>query len=342
MILQMLQLLYKAGSRLLLPALLLFGAAPATAQVQIGSAEVPTMNSPGRMSKEDFAAVKNTTTLFVLQSKDAGRVAEFEQAIGQVWKVTPFRVILPDDMDRYASEEYSFFSFGGYVMTNTNRGGTTVHITYDLWRPKYNKDGEWRGRKLYARISLSPDEKSMFQIMRKNWVWGNKKKAKSESTDILYTTANFDNWGPGIIKGYVKIVNDRLIAEQRQGPASRNTDEALLKNLMRDTLFVPHYVNDNFSPFSGKRHISEEADEADVSDVYPFPIRYVSSEELNQMLLHRTTPFYYLAFIRDSNQKFVNVFDGVTGRPVFSAFTPMSFNFKKKDLGRLAKEVKKS
>lgn len=331
----------KAGRALLLP-LLALTAQPATAQIQIGSAEIAQMNSPGKMSKEDFAQVKNTTTLFVLQSKDAGRLAEFEKAIGQVWKVTPFRVILPGDMDRYGSEEYSFFSFGGYIMTS-GRGGSSIHITYDLWSPKYNKDGDWRGRKLFARIALSPDEKSMHQIRNKNWGgWGSNKRAKEESSDILFTTANYDNWGPGMIKGYVKIVNDLLIAEKRQGPASRNTNEALMKNLMRDTLFVPHYVNDNFSPFSGKRTVGEEMDEEDVADAYPFPIKYVSSEELNDMLLNRTTPFYYLGFIRDSNQKYVNVFDGVTGAPVFSAFTPMSFNFKKKDLARLAKDVKKS
>lgn len=334
------------GRRLILPALIaLCGISfseTTLAQVQIGSAETAAMNRAGKLSKEEFASLKNTTTLFVLQSKDAGREAEFEKAIAQVWKVTPFRVILPGDMDRYGSDEYSFFSFGGYVVTSRGgSGGSSMHVSYDLWRPKYNKDGDWRGRMLFARFLLSPDGKTMFDIMGKNWGWGSK-KASRESTEILFTQASFDNWGPGLIKGYVKIVNDRLEEEQRQGAFSRNNNPELLKNLSHDTLFIPQYVNDKFSPFNGRRSVDEETDEADIAGAYPYPVKYVSAQELDNMLINRKTPFYYLLYIRSSADKHVNVFNGITGEAVYSAYTPMSYNFKEKDLVRLAKEIKKN
>lgn len=341
----MLNKIFNSARHLIVPALFVvlgFSVSEkATAQVQIGSAETASMNRAGKLSKEDFASLKSTTTLFVLQSKDAGRIAEFEKAIGQVWKVTPFKVILPGDMDRFGSEEFSFFSFGGYLRTS-GRGGSTIHISYDLWRPKYNRDGEWRGRDLFARILLSPDGNTMMTIMGKNWGWGANTKNSRESTELLFSRAVYDNWGPGLIKGYLKIVNDRLEDQQRQGSYSGNNDAALLKNLTRDTLFIPQYVNDKFSPFNGQRKIAEDADEADLAGAYPYPVKYVSAEELDQMLINRTTPFYYLLYIRSSADKHINVFEGTTGSPVYSAYTPVSYNFKEKDLVRLAKEIKKN
>jgi len=339
----MFQPLLKTGRRFLLPALLASCALPAAAQVQIGSAETPALNRTGKISKEEFADLKTTTTLFVLQTKDAGREAAFEKVIAEVWKFTPFRVILPSEMDRYTSDEYSFFSFGGFIRKSSQPGAAaSIHVSYDLWRPEFNKNGDWRGRQLFARFLLSPDGKSMFDIMNKNWGYGSNKRAKNESSEILFTTATFDNWGPGLIKGYLKIVNDRLEAQQLQGSYSRNDDPALLPALSRDTLFIPQYVNEKFSPFTGKRSTDEEADEADIADAYPYPVKYVSGKELDEMLQHRTQPFYYLMYIRSSTDKHVSVFEGTTGRPVYSAYTPVSYNFKEKDLARLAKEIRKN
>lgn len=309
------------------------------AQVQIGSTKLTQWNTAGRLSTEQFDAIKNTTTLFVVQSKDAGRLKDFEKSIAQVWKVTPFRVILPGDMDRYVSDEYSFFTFGGFMVSSSN-GGAQLLLTYDLWRPMFKKDGSFKAQELYARIIMSPDGKTKEEVMDGNWS-GKEIKGVRSTSEILSTTAHFDNWGAGLIKGYLKIVNDRLLSHKRQGPFSTNEDLSLVSNLSRDTLFIPEYVNDHKDLRTRKVTVSPDDFVPDVADVYPYPVKYVSSVELDDMLVHRTTPFYYLLYIRRNIDKIINIFEGPTGQPVYSDVVFKSLNFKKKDLGRLAREIKK-
>jgi len=158
--------------------------------------------------------------------------------------------------------------------------------------------------------------------------------------DEFYSTTKFTNWGPGFIKGYLKTINDGLAQEKKRGLYSEMTDDGL-QRLGRDTLFVPNYVNKHFSMFTGHESEDDEKDTEGVRDVYPHRIKFVSDEELNQMLVNRTQPFYYLLFVRSSTDKYVNVFEGTTGKMLYARYTPVSYNFKNKDLKKIARAIGK-
>src|SRR6218665_2599204 len=107
-----------------------------SAQIQIGSNEIATMNRAGSISKDDLNQLKKTTTLFTLPFKDYQQQEQFEAAIQSVWTISPFKIINPDELGKYIGQEgYSVFSFGGFMIT---RGGsapsaTNMHLAYDLW-----------------------------------------------------------------------------------------------------------------------------------------------------------------------------------------------------------------
>jgi hypothetical protein len=129
----------------------LFASVCAHAQINVGSKAISTGNDAGRLSENDISELKKTTTLFTLQWKDYDHVQDFEKVIAAVWKVTKYKIIKPNEIDKYSGKEgYSFFSFGGYYLEKTHsitqqKSLFTVHLTYDLWMPNINKKGIMKG-----------------------------------------------------------------------------------------------------------------------------------------------------------------------------------------------------
>lgn len=320
----------------LLTAVLLCLGLSAQAQIQVGSNIVSTMNKPGKLSKSRLEDFKKTTTVFTLIYKDYAQKAVFEKAIASVWKITPFKIVLPDELDQYMKDGYSIFSFGGFII---NRQGdnivtTTITLSYDLWMPEVKKHDKVKQHYL-ARIWMSPDaEMNMEGYKRRFWTASS---FSEKMLSFIYNDGGFYNWGAGYLRGYLKVINDHLISGDEQGPASEFLDKKALATLQKDTLFVPDYVNVTFNPFTGKER-QDPLDMEKVHKEYPFPIRMVSSEKLNDMILSGK-PMKYLVYIKNSNVKIVDVYDGPSGNLIYVSFVRLSYNFKEKDLGRLAKRV---
>lgn len=309
----------------------------AQAQIQVGSNAIATMNKPGKLSESRLEAFKKTTTVFTLIYKDYEQKEVFEKAIASVWKITPFKIIRPDELDQYMKEGYSVFSFGGFVINHVGEQvvTTTITLSYDLWMPEVKKHGKKVKEHFLARIWMSPDaEMNMEGYKRRFW---SASAFSDKMLSFIYNDGGFYNWGPGYLKGYLKVVNDHLIKGDEQGPSSELVNKKALATLRSDTLFVPDYVDITFNPFTGKEH-SDSLEMDKVHKEYPFPIRFVSNEELNERILSGR-PMKYLVYIKNSNVKIVDVFDGSTGDLIYVNYVRVSYNFKAKDLGRLAKHV---
>ncbi|HET8574253.1 MAG TPA: hypothetical protein VFL76_10315 [Edaphocola sp.] len=308
----------------------------ARAQIQVGSNAIPTMNKPGKITQSRLDAFKKTTTVFTLIYKDYAQKAVFEKAIASVWKITPFKIIRPDELDRYMKENYSVFSFGGFMINHEGDHivTTTITLCYDLWMPEVKRSGKVKQHFL-ARIWMSPDaDMNMEGYKRRFW---SATSFSEKMLSFIYNDGGFYNWGAGYLKGYLKVVNDHLTKGDEQGPSSELVDRKALAELQKDTLFVPDYVNVTFNPFTGQEH-RDPIDMDKVQREYPFPVRFVSSEKLNDMILSGR-PMKYLVYIKNSNVKIVDVFDGQTGDLIYVNDVRLSYNFKAKDLGRLAKHV---
>jgi hypothetical protein len=311
----------------------------ATAQIQIGSNEIPSMNRPGGISTTDLAAFKKTTTLFTLQYKDYAQQLQFEKAIKAVWTVTPFKIIKPDEMDNYTHNgNYSFFSFGGFMIQRQGSATVTssMHLSYDLWLPDVKKSGRVNQR-FFSRIWLYPNNETFYTAMKSSGL--RNKDFSGRMLSFLYHDAQLYNWGAGFLKGYLKTVNDRLLTGNERGPFSEETDKTALSTLKRDTLYVPDYVYIRFNPLTGAETQKDDEADEDLKQAYSFPVKIVSAATLNEMILTEGKAVKYLLYTKSSTDKFINVFDGDTGSLLYARYVKISYNFKNKDLSRLQRTI---
>ena len=112
-----------------------------------------------------------------------------------------------------------------------------------------------------------------------------------------------------MLQGYLKTVNDGLLNDDTKGPYTYMADDDALARLKTDTLYVPDYVNVTYNPFIGMdKAPKEEADEDDVKGRYPYPIKYVSTSQLDDLVANHDGPVFYLVYVRSSTDKFVSVY----------------------------------
>jgi hypothetical protein len=306
------------------------------AQIQIGSNEVATMNKAGGISKADMEALKATTTLFTLQYKDYNDKVAYEKAIRAVWTITPFQIVRPDELGDYMKKKnYSIFSFGGFVTSRTGPSMTSIHIAYDLWMPEPKKNGKM-DQKYFARVQIYPDNKTIYAAYSNKF----KKQSDFSSTmlSFIYNEANIYSWGPGYIKGYLQLVNDRLSADDERGPFTEVEDNKALASLKTDTLYVPDYVKVKFNMMTGSEKEDDGADE-DMKEAYPYPVKFLSAGELNNLILNGDKPIKYLVYIKSSTDKFINIYDSKNNKLIYAQYVPVSYNFKNKDLKKLARAI---
>lgn len=311
----------------------------ASAQIQIGSAETPVMNNAGKLSKEDIDAFKKTTTVFSIQSADSAYIVDFENAIKKVWTITPFVVVTADKIRTYSKlGKYSFATFDGYgtqrqssTMTSTN-----THISYDIWIPRI-KNGELKGQDLFARIALHCDFNTYAESNNLFTTFG-KRKANDKFMKFMYNEAVFYNWSPGILMGNLHVVNQALSEGKTRGIFSPIKNKEALLPLVKDTLFVPNYVNIHFNMFNGNEKMDEEKESNSSKNNYPFVVQYLETKELSDKILNSSKKFYYLVYVKSSTDKFVSVYTS-DGIEIYSDYTPISYNFKSKDLKAIAKMI---
>lgn len=307
----------------------------ANAQIHVGSKEIPAMNSAGKISTETYSSYKKSITLFTLQYKDYAQKQAFENAIAKVWTVTPFQIIQPEELGTYLNKGgYSAFTFGGYVVQKQK--GSTLHLTYDLNFYELNKKDKLKESQL-ARISLSSDFETYKKAMKYSGSLLN--KSKNTLMSYIYNEAVFVNWNPGFLMGYLKEVNDLLVSEKERGPYTEETNKTMLTKLKTDTLYIPDYIFIKYNAFTGASSDPDEVDESDLFKAYPYPVKILPADKLNDLILNSESPVHYLVYAQSGTDKFLSVYENKTGKLLLNRYIKVSYNFKNKDLSRISKEI---
>lgn len=313
------------------------GSIQANAQIQVGSATHSM--GPGKISTEEMAKFRQSTTYFILQERDYEQQAAFEQAIAKVWTITPFKIIRPEEMAQLDQQKSSFFFFGGFVTLREKQGAVVnyhPHLSYDLFMLSTNKKGKTE-QNLLGKIMLHLDSKSMITVLR--YAAFNTKSFSEKATPFLYQEAIMPNWTSQMLSGYLKVINDRLTTGTLRSMFDEYTDKEGIKALRNQTLYIPDYVNTKYNMFTGTEK-ETESDEGEDNTSYAFGNKYLAANEIESTAAAQNKAYAYLSYIRSSTDKFVSVFDGQTGKLLYTAYTPVSYNFKSKDLKRIAAKVK--
>jgi hypothetical protein len=116
-----------------------------------------------------------------------------------------------------------------------------------------------------------------------------------------------------------------------------SSDKKQLTLLKKQTLFVPDYILIKFGALTGDE--SKKHTEKEIFTDYNYPYELITTDELNKKILNDTVPFYHLAYVKSSTDKFVSIFNSVTGEMIHTVYSPVAYNFKKDDMMHLYESI---
>ncbi len=314
------------------------------AQVHVGDKMYS--KNPGKISKDEYERIKSQTTYFILPDKDMEQKDLYDKAIAKVWTVTPYEIVSVDEARTKNKRKSNFFEFNGSVTTVKSGMSSTnyIHIKYALVNYHKNKKDKYEST-AYASLHLHLDREEMAEAILSSYSVGSipNKKAKAAHNkrmkQMFYRTGTFESFEPSLILGYLKIINNQIEDEETLRPYDKFKEKELIQNLKLDTLYIPNYVKIKFNMFSGKESEVENDEKYLEDENYTFPIKFVSNDELNDLVLNRSGGVKYLLYVRSTTDKFVSVFDSNTGKMLYSEYTPISYNFKSKDIEKISKKI---
>lgn len=236
-------------------------------------------------------------------------------------------------------QKSSFFFFGGFVTVRRSQSTTTyhTHLSYDLFMLEANKKGNLE-QQLFGKFMLHLDSDSYRQTMR---FATNNKSFSQKIAPYMYQEAQMQNWNPLMVSGYLKVINDGLQQEILHSSFEEHLHKGGLKQLQSETLYIPNYVNTKFNMFTMDEKDTDE-DTEDLKSAYPYPAKYVTTDELSTIAAQHPEGIWYLSYVKSSTDKYVGIFNSKTGEMIMSFYVPMSYNFKMKDMKRIASKVKSS
>lgn len=291
-----------------------------------------------------LAKIKSGTTYIAMKDPSSEKAKEYINVLKSNWTISKYKFIKYSEIEKYLSPENSFLTIGGYETktqfiklyeSGSRKNGinySNTHLYLELWtcdEKFFNRQNDKikfgdNDKIQVARIELFTDFETL------------------SDPDKLFQSdydgnGHIRNWGPGILKNYIQSLMSYLNKSENRKLYSRMINKKEIKNLKNEVLFVPEYVLTKFNKFTGietKKH-----DEKKIFKNYKLKYQLISTDELNQKILVDETPFYYLIYIKSSTDKYISVINSTTGEIIYSAYSPVSYNIKSKDLKKLQKQV---
>ncbi len=285
------------------------------------------------LNSEKLAAFKKTTTLFTLQYADYAELEKFDQAIKKNWTITPYKIIKPEELARYDTlSNYSFFYFDGYA--NKLDSATNVNVVYALKLVSPSKKPKLKEESVLATVTLFADRATNLQIEIQDLYTGSKRTIRNSLISTLYNKSNFLNWSPGFLTGYLKQINDGLLANENCNLDFQFYNKVRLPALAKETLYLPDYIKQVFSskltllPTSGI-----------IAEPYNYKLKFVTYKELDNLILGNEFNVKYLIYTQRSNDKIISVYDSKDDKIIYQRFYPQSPNFEMNDLSEIKKVI---
>ncbi len=277
--------------------LALVAALPMLGQINVGSSE-STNKGGGKLSPDDFAEFKKTTTIFIVgnEAQEEER-KQIEKAFKASWKVTPYKVVSIDDGAEYKEKEgFSYFNFKREDYTYASQGLIRqTHLYY------YQLSMRVKGKKkVFANIEMD------------------------DSTD---PDTNFPNsFQPGFLKCYLAIVSNYLSSDKLLDLYKVNVNDEAFKKLKTDTLFVPEYILPAKSKTINKK---EDKDPKETMMAkYEFPYQFMKGKDLSELIMKsdKAINFFVYIGIDGSTYGFVCIFNSQMEEPVYSELNKFTFS----------------
>lgn len=295
-------------------------------------------------NSKEIARLNGRSTYIVMNDTASPAAQAYKEIFRKYWTITPVIFIQYHDIMAYLAPDAAFFTIGGYETTSTfthmtsdgmmhnGLSYTNTHLYLELWLCDPKELAKWQNRK---KKSDELPETIKTQLARIEFFTD---FPSLSDPDLLYKSdydggGHIRNWGPGYLKTDLQMLMQLLSKGKDRNLFETVENKKALKALKKQTLYVPDYLLIKFGKFTGdetKRH-----EEKDIIGDYKYPYKMVDNEELNRLILDDKIPVYYLVYIKSSTDKFITVYNSQTGEMLYNDYTPVSYNIKGKDLGKL-------
>lgn len=292
---------------------------------------------------EELSKVKGGTTYIAMKDPNSPKSKEFVEAFKNNWTYSKFEFIKYADIEKHLAPQNSFLTVSGYEtsvhlstlysngMKSSGVDYAHTHIFLQLWTVsekyfKRNKEFKDKDKIEVARVELFTDFPT---LMRPQNLYQSDYDADG----------HIRNWGPGILKNHIQNLMSYLSKGKEKSLYSDIYNQAELKKLNNEVLYVPDYVLIKFSAFTGDE--SKKHEEKELFEDYKLKYKMLSTKELNDKIASGES-FYYLQYIKSSTDKYVSVINAATGEVIYSVYTPTSYNIKSDDLEDLRKKIQKN
>lgn len=161
----------------------------------------------------------------------------------------------------------------------------------------------------------------------------------ADSKKLLYTGDAFYTYQLGMLKNNLQKI-DNLIAREQTLWMYGTDKTPEIKNLKKNTLFLPDYLKIKRNAFSFSNQGRDDKEIANLMEDYPYKYEFVSEQQLTDKILSGQE-IYYLKFTCVNGQKFVHVVNSKTGDMVYRDYGTMSYNIKSGDFKDLKKAIDK-
>ncbi|WP_412466231.1 hypothetical protein [Pedobacter sp. KLB.chiD] len=285
------------------------------------------------LNSQKVKVFEKTITLFTLQYTDYAELEKFDQAIKKNWTITPYKIIRPEELARYDTlANYSIFYFDAYTEKSDSTSNT--NIIYALKLLTQSKKPKVKDESLLAAVALFADPNTNFLVETQDQQYGTKRSIKNNILSYFYNKAGFFNWSPGFLTGYLKQINDGLLANENCNIDYEFYNKVRLPELAKETLYIPEYIKQVFSS-----RLTLLPPSGIIPEPYNYKIKFVSYEVLDSLILNKTVPVKYMVYTQRDNDKIISVYDSKDNKIIYQRFYPQSPNFEMNDLSEIKKVI---
>lgn len=310
-----------------------------------------------KFKNNELNKFKKTETIFVLSSIYDKEV--YEEILKKSWTVTPFKVVDIEDfnLEDYLSSKYSIVTIGGLTRTVESSKISTISTYVYLDFKMYN------GEKIRKEISeLSPKIRKkkrnkkiediehdytyniarVFLFPKKNYYFSDGGINASSDNNEIYTDDVFFNYKPGFLKNYFQKINN-LIKNNESYWMYKEDYKPELKKIATKTLYIPSYLSIKYNGVKGENGERDHSNIDRIFKNYKYSYEIISDQELSDKIMSSDEEFYYLRYVRENVERFLQVVNSKTGEVVYRDYiTGLGYKIKPKHISSLNSKIKKS
>ena len=285
------------------------------------------------LNSQKLEVFKKTTTLFTLQYADYAELEKFDQAIKKNWTITPYKIIKPEELARYDTlANYSVFYFDAYAEKSDSI--YNVNIIYALKLLTPSKKPKVKEESILATVALFADPNTNLLVRTQDQQYGTKRSIKNNILSYFYNKSSFFNWSPGFLTGYLKQINDGLLANENCSIDYQFYNKVRLPELAKETLYIPEYIKEVFSS-----RLTLLPPSGIIAEPYNYKLKFIPYKELDSLILDKTANVKYVVYTQRSGDKIISMYDSKDDKIIYQRFYPESPNFEMNDLSEIKKVI---